>query len=164
LLAWIPASWLPGIRICFRLAATSISEELELANTVYNATKNAWGLGNFVWTGSTWYAALISNSYTPNFSTDTWTGSVVADQIGGSVALASCAVSSAGALSANSVTFTGISASLTVKSIVVYYYNGTSYLLAFYYDTGTGLPLTTTGANVTVDWNGTTPSGNLLTF
>jgi hypothetical protein len=135
-----------------------------MANQPYNATKYAWATGSFNWLGSTWYAALISSAYTPNFSTDTWTGTVQPDQIGGSVAIASPAVSSAGVVSGNSVTFTSISASLTVKAVVVYFYNGTTYLLGLYFDTGTGLPLTTTGSNVTVDWNGTTPSGNLMTF
>lgn len=69
-------------------------------------------------------------------------------------------VDATGFVSADSVTFSGATAAQTVGGIVVYVDRGggTTQLLWFF-DTGTGFPLTTTGADITVDWNGSAGTG-----
>jgi hypothetical protein len=87
-------------------------------------------------------AILVDNSYTYSSShdfLDDLTGT-----LGTAVALTGedVAISSANAtFDANDVTFTGISASLTVKAVILYKH------------TGTNLPLTTTGADINVVWS-----------
>jgi hypothetical protein len=135
-----------------------------MANGMYNAAKLAMENGTFNWTASGWQVALVNASYTPNLVTDTTEGAFAGDVVGAAQAMSGNSLGSSPILTSNTLTFTGISSGLTVKSIVVYFNNGTLDFLAFYYDTGTGLPLTTTGANVTIDWNGTTPAGNLMTL
>jgi hypothetical protein len=135
-----------------------------MANGMYNAGKLAMESGYFNWTAVDWYVALVNASYTANLATDTVESIFAADVVGSAQLMSGNSLSSSPILVSNTLTFTGISSSLTVKSIVVYYNDGTHDFLAFYYDTGTGLPLTTTGANVTIDWNGTTPAGNLMTL
>jgi hypothetical protein len=61
----------------------------------------------------------------------------------------------------DSVTFTGVNTGQTVKAIIVYNNVGAGRLIA-YYDTGVGLPLSTTGANITIDWNATAVAGTLI--
>ena len=86
------------------------------------------------------------------------------DIVGTATAMSGNAVSATGVLSANSVTFTGVASGLTVKYIIVYYDTGSATFLAFCDDTGTGLPYTTTGANVLVNWSGTSTSGVIYSF
>lgn len=133
-----------------------------MANGAYNIIKKAMEQANFDWGASSWKAVLVGTGYTPNFSTDTVIGDLGANVIGSAVTLAGNAVSSAAIVSANSATFTGVSSGLTVKAVVVYFDNGSLTRLAFYYDTGSGFPYTTTGSNITVDWNNTPTAGNLM--
>jgi hypothetical protein len=134
-----------------------------MTNTQYNYCKQQAYLGAIPWSGSDWFALLCNSTYTPNFSTDTSPAIIGANQIGTSVGLSGLSVSSAGVLTANSATFTGIASGLTVAAIVIYWFNGTSYVLGWYDNVGTGLPYTTIGSNILVEWSGTTASGVVFT-
>jgi len=135
-----------------------------VANTAYNYYKAQNALGNTPWGGVTWRAVLVSAFYTPNFTTDQTVSAFAGDIVGTATAMSGNAVSAAGVLSANSVTFTGVTSGLTVKYIIVYYDTGSATFLAFCDDTGTGLPYTTTGGNVLVNWSGTSVSGIIYSF
>jgi len=107
-------------------------------------------------------AALVNNSASYN-SANTDFSSLSGNQVGGSVTPGSPTVTGA-VFSANSVTFSSISAGLYVQAIVLYHVNGGAKDLIAWLDTGTGLPITSTsGANITVDWNGSSPSGTIIT-
>jgi hypothetical protein len=135
-----------------------------MANGMYYIAKQNMENGTFNWLDGEWSAQLCNGSYIPNLATDSSDAAWSGDALGSPAAIAGNAISSAGVLSANSITVTGISSGQTVNSVVVYHYNGSVSWPAFYFDTGTGLPLTTTGAAVTIDWNGTVSSGNLMTL
>lgn len=136
-----------------------------MANGMYNIAKHNMEIGAFNWTDGLWYAALVDNVYAPNLVTETTTASITAHILNSVVVnLASCASSAAGVLSANSVTFAGISTSQTAKAVVIYHDTGSATFPFLYLDTGTGLPDSTTGANITVDWNGVASNGPLFTL
>lgn len=135
-----------------------------MANTMYNVAKLEMETGGFSWGDGLWYAVLTNSSYVPNFVTDASKSVWAADIIGTATAMTGNSTASSPILVSNSVTFTGISSSLTVAAVIVYHDTGSVSFPAFYFNVGTGLPLTTTGANVTVDWNGTSPSGNVMTL
>lgn len=110
-------------------------------------------------------AILLDGTYT--FSAgQTGLAAISGHRVTGSTdqSLTTKAVSSVGTYSADSVSFTGVSSSLTVKAVAIYadLGGGTTYLIA-YFDTGTGFPLTTTGATITVDWNATPTNGTVFT-
>lgn len=116
------------------------------------------------WQTGDWYAALVNSGYTPNFATDVAYSAISSHVVGSPVALASLAIDATGFASANSVNFGAISSGSTIKSIVVYYNNGVTTFLGLYYDTGTGLPITTSGAAIEVDWNAVVGVGELYTL
>jgi hypothetical protein len=106
--------------------------------------------------------ALLNNSASYS-SSDTDFTALVANRIGSTVDLTGVTLTGV-TISANSVTFTGISASLTVKAVVLFHDTGggASGALIAWFDTGTGLPLTTDGSDVTVNWNNTPTAGNIF--
>lgn len=102
-------------------------------------------------------AGLIRDTdYTPNFATH----QDLADVNGGTLVATSGNFSSktgtAGAFDAADITFTSVAAGAAIDAIVIFYDTGTastSTLIA-YIDTGTGLPVTPNGGNITVQWDG----------
>lgn len=104
--------------------------------------------------------ALMNAGYTAA-NTDTGFASIVANQVGASVALPTKS-DAAGVATGGTVTFSGIASGLTVKTIVIYHETGAGAgKLICAFDTGTGLPLTTTGADIKVEWNATDPTGTI---
>jgi hypothetical protein len=134
-------------------------------NSVYQYAKSLMLQGLFDWAGSTFYGCLTTASYVPNFVTDStyaaFSANILSTVTG---VLTGLAVSSAGVASANSLTLSGISASQTATWIVVFYNPGTPGFPVCAFNTGTGLPYTTTGAAITIDWNNVSPSGPLFTL
>jgi len=134
-----------------------------MSNAFYDSARHDFATGAMPWVSGTWKAALLNNSATYN-NANTQFSDVSANQIGSSNTLTGNAVSAPGVCSSDSTTFTSISSSLTVKAIVIYIDlgGGVTRLMAWF-DTGTGLPLTTTGTNITVDWNATVSHGTVFT-
>lgn len=99
--------------------------------------------------------SLVSTSYTPNLATDQFYNIIS----GGAIVAAGVALSSrsgaAGTLSAGNILFTSVSGS-TASYIPLYKDTGTSSTspLLGLIDTGTGLPVTPNGGDITVAWAG----------
>jgi hypothetical protein len=134
-------------------------------SNMWNVAKYNMETANFNWTGADWFCALLPSTYTPNFVTDLTAAALISAALNSVlVNLGTLAVSTAGVLSANSATFTGISSSQTVTAVGVYWNNGSTTFPFLYMNVGTGLPLSTTGANITVDWNNVAVNGPLFTL
>ena len=70
------------------------------------------------------------------------------------------AVEPDGFVKANSIVFTGAPTAIMVGAVILYVDRGSGVTeLLWYFDSGTGFPLLTTGAGITVDWNGTAANG-----
>lgn len=99
-------------------------------------------------------AALVSDAYTPNLSTDQYLSDLGATILGTGVALTT-KTSTAGIADADNVTFTSVTAG-TVGCVVLYKDTGvstTSPLIAAI-ETATGLPVTVPGgSNIAVNWD-----------
>jgi hypothetical protein len=137
-----------------------------MANTAYAYAKSLMATAAFNWTGSSFYLVLCSSSYVPNFATDSTYAAFSPYILAGGAAavLSGLAVSSGGVLSANSVTCTGYTTGNVATWIVCYYNPSSPQYPVFACNVGTGLPYTTTGANITIDWNGASPSGPIFTL
>ncbi len=107
-------------------------------------------------------AALVSTSYSPDFSHEFFNTSVAASQIGSSVALASSAVSVDGAtgavtFDADDVVFSSVAAGSTVGKIIIYVNGATpgtdDYLLVYFDNDGGAIGLPTNGGDITVSFN-----------
>lgn len=133
-----------------------------MANSLYNQYLEDLLNGVYDTVTANIGAALLNNSASFN-NANTHLSDVNSNQIGSVVDLTGVTLTTT-TISANSVTFTGISASLTVKAVVIFRDTGTpstSQLIAWF-DTGTGFPLTTDGSDITVNWNNTPTSGNVF--
>lgn len=103
------------------------------------------------------YAALVTASYTPNYSTDQYYSTVSANVVGSPVQLTSptVSVSSGNAVfNAANVTFTSVSGS-QVTQVVIYKNTGTTTTspLIANINVATGLPVTPNGGNITISWD-----------
>lgn len=134
-----------------------------MANAFYNAAKHDILTGDDPWVSGSVKATLVNAGYTFNIAHTQYSdisGSIlsgVTDQsVGGKT------VSPSGTAAGNSVTFGGVTAAQTAKAVIIYIDlgGGVTRLIA-YFDTGTGFPLTTTGANITIDWNNTPVNGTV---
>lgn len=103
-------------------------------------------------------AALIDHSTdTPNVTTDDFYNDISAGLVGAlSSALTTKTIGTvaAGVFDADNVTFTAVSGN-SVESVNLLKDTGTSSTsdLIAYFDTGTGLPVTPNGGDITVTWN-----------
>jgi hypothetical protein len=110
-------------------------------------------------------AALIDHGTdTPNVTTDDFYNDISAGLVGSlSSALTSKTIGTvaAGVFDADNVTFTAVSGN-SVESVNLIKDTGTSSTsdLIAYWDTGTGLPVTPNGGDITVTWN----ASGLFTF
>jgi hypothetical protein len=135
-----------------------------MANALYNsyrngvlgshATRVVWGTGAGA---DTIRAVLIDHTAdTPAIATDDFYNDISAGLVGALVTLANktMGVVAAGVADADNVTFTAVSGS-SAESVNLLKDTGTpttSDLIA-YFDTGTGLPVTPNGGDITVTWN-----------
>lgn len=135
-----------------------------MANAFYDSARHDYPAGADPWISGTVKATLVNAGYTYNSGHSNLAAlganilSGITDQT-----LAGKTISGGGTVAANSVTFAGLTAAQTLKAIVLYQDlgGGTTRLIA-YFDSGTGFPLTTTGADVTVDWNATAVNGTVF--
>lgn len=98
--------------------------------------------------------ALVTSGYTVNLATDKFMSTLTADVVARSGNLGSKSYT-LGAFSAASGVFVAVTGSAAAY-VVIYQDNGsdaTSRLIG-YLDTVTGLPVTPTGSDISVDWSG----------
>lgn len=128
-----------------------------MANNLYDKGREGFLDGSIDWDTDVIKVALVDTGvYTANLTTDTFYSSVVAGAVGTPQTLASKTVA-AGVADAADITYTAVTGA-TIEALVIYKDTGsntTSRLIAFI-DTGTGLPVTPNGGDLTVVWdNGT---------
>ena len=130
-----------------------------MANTLYDAGREAFLNGDIDWTNDTIKIALVdTGTYTFSQTHDFYND--VSGVVGTPQTLAS-KTSTAGVADAADVTFTAVSGA-TVEALIIYKDTGntaTSNLIA-YIDSATGLPATPNGGDITVTWD----SGSNKTF
>lgn len=122
-----------------------------MANALYDAGRNSFLTGAINFTSDTIKMALVSSSYTPNLSTHDFWNDVSANVVGTPQTLTT-KTATAGVADCDDVTFTAVAGGSTVAYLVLYKDTGssaTSNLIACY-DTATGLPITTSGADITI--------------
>ena len=98
--------------------------------------------------------ALVKNTYPQNLATDEFYSDISAYVVGTPQTLGS-KTTAAGVFDASDATYTAVTAGDTLEGVVIYKDTGvagTSPLLA-YIDTITGFPVTTSGADITVQWD-----------
>ena len=135
-----------------------------MSNHIYPIACHDFLTGDIPWVSGTLKAALLNTGASYN-SANTIYGDVSAHQEGTPVTLSSQAVSAGAVASAGSATFSGVTATHVVHAIVLFIDPGAggAQRLIAWWDTVVGLDLTATGADITVDWNGTTPTGTIIT-
>lgn len=124
-----------------------------MANALYAHGREAL-LGDLDWGAATIKAALVEGGYTPDLAADQYY-----DDLGANVAATSTALTTktltSGVADADDVTFVAVAAGPACDFVVLYEDTGsgaTSRLIALI-DTGTGLPVTPNGGDVTVTWD-----------
>lgn len=125
-----------------------------MANKFYPKGLQHFADGDISWSADTIKVLLVTSSYSPNFSTDEF----LSDISGGTIVATSGALASKtlalGVLNAANVTFTAVSGS-AASYVVIYKHTGTGSTsnLLINYDTGTGIPVTPNGGDITVNWD-----------
>lgn len=123
-----------------------------MANRLYDIAREGYLTGTLDWNTDSMKAALLSFSYSPNYSTNQHFSDVSSFQVGTSVALTSV-TSGAGVAEAANVTFTAVTGA-QVTCVVVYKDTGTPSTspLLFLISTATGLPVTPDGTDIQISW------------
>lgn len=126
-----------------------------MANALYDLGRQGFLDGSIDWDTDNIKCVLVdTGTYTVNLATHQF-HSDLSGIVATSANLASKTVT-AGVADAADITFTAVSGS-SVEAIVIYQDSGassTSRLIA-YIDTGTGLPVTPNGGDITIQWAGT---------
>lgn len=133
-----------------------------MANALYDLGRQKFLSGDLDFDAHTIKVALVLSTYTPNLATNEFydngggavNGNVSARVVGTPQTLATKTVT-AGVADADDVTFTTVAGGSTVGFIAIYRDTGTpttSPLIALI-DTATGLPLTTNGGDITIQWD-----------
>lgn len=126
-----------------------------MANSLYDAGRENFAIGNVSWTGDNIKLVLIDHGTdTPNTATDDALNDLSAGARVATSGNFASKTATAGVMDAADVTLSTVSGS-TVESITIYKDSGvesSSYLL-IYIDTATGLPFTPSGGDVIVQWD-----------
>lgn len=125
-----------------------------MSNALYGKGKEKLLSGSINLPSDTIKAALVSSSYTPNFSTHEFYSDISANVLDTPETLGSKTVT-LGVFDAADPTFAAVAAGSTAKAVVLYKDTGlaaSSPLLA-YIDTITGFPLATNGGDVAIQWD-----------
>lgn len=134
-----------------------------MANAAYNNLRSLLPAGGIDFLTDDIKATLVNASYTYD-ATHVDLADLGANVLGGitNQAINITNVDSVGNVEADSITFSGLTAAQVAKALIVYVDRGGGNTeLLWYFDTGAGFPLTTTGADVSVDWNGTAANGTM---
>lgn len=123
-----------------------------MANTLYSKGKEGILDGSIDVVNNDIYAALCSAAYTPNLLTDEDLGDVTG--IVATVGPLTSKTVAGGVFDAADITALSVSGS-QITQVVIYQSSGSPVVtrLIGYYDTGTGLPITPSGANIPIQWD-----------
>jgi len=128
-----------------------------MANILVNEGKYELLKGTFgdLSSGTTIKLALVNNSIgTVNSATlySNVSGNIVAGSI---VSLTGKTITNnSNVFTAANPTISGVASGISVKGYIIYFDNGTIQRLIGFVDTGTGLPFTTNGGNITITFSG----------
>lgn len=125
-----------------------------MANALYDKGREAFLNGSISWLSDNIKICLVTSGYSPSLSSDQFLSAVGGGNIVATSGNLTTKTDTAGVADADDVTFTALTGS-TVTYIVCYKDSGFSSTspLIFIDDTVTGLPLTPSGADVTVSWS-----------
>lgn len=134
-----------------------------MANTLFDAARQGFLAGEIDWDNAVIKTALV-RGYTPAASTHKFVSDVTT--AGGTLAATSAALTSvttaAGVAKAGNVTFTAVASNASGHGVLVFQSSAvtggadvaaTAQRVICYLDTGTNLPITPNGGDVTVQWN-----------
>ncbi|RDJ35548.1 MAG: hypothetical protein DWQ19_12080 [Crenarchaeota archaeon] len=127
-----------------------------MANALYDTGRAAFLNAQIDWTDDNIKCVLVdTDDYSVNLSTHDFLADIPAGARVATSGNLAGKTSTAGVADANDVTFSGVSGD-ECEAIVIYKDSGdaaTSQLIA-YIDTATGLPVTPTGGDITIAWDG----------
>jgi hypothetical protein len=132
-----------------------------MSNQFYDSARHDIPAGSMPWETGTFRSTLVNASYVFDPAHAAWSDisafilAGVTDQN-----LAGKALSPVGAGSANSLSFSDVTAGQVAAGVITYQDvgGGLTRLMTFH-DTGVNFPLSTTGATVSVDWSNTPVNG-----
>ena len=123
-----------------------------MANTLYTKGKEGLLHGTFVLDSDTIKITLLSNSYTPNLSTDEFHSTVSSYVIGTPQTLGGISITN-GVFNSSTATWTSVAGGSTVRYFCIYKDDGASatspLLLLIDTTTGVTLPFATNGGDIT---------------
>lgn len=123
-----------------------------MSNALYDTGRDAFLNGDINFTSDTIKMALISDGYTPDLESHQYWSDVNTNLVGTETELTSKSTS-AGVANCDNVTFSAVIGGSTVSYLVIFKDTGTdstSPLIACL-DTATGLPIETSGADITIN-------------
>jgi hypothetical protein len=126
-----------------------------MANTLYPKAKEGFLTGAVHWGSDTFRVVLIdTGSYTYSSAHDYYND--LSGVVGTESGVLANKTSTDGVADADDVTFTGVTGN-TIEAIVIFKDTGNvaTDLLIAYIDTGSGLPITPNGGDITVVWSST---------
>jgi hypothetical protein len=131
-----------------------------MANSLYTLGRKAFGDAGIAWLSDTIKVECVTTSYTPNLSTDQYQNVAIAggNVIGSAVALGT-KTNVGGTLGAANTVFTAVTGAQFAYLAIYKDVSGSNPLIGLI-DTGTGLPCTPNGGDITVAWS----SGNIVTL
>jgi hypothetical protein len=121
-----------------------------MSNSLYKEGKNAFLNGLIDMQNDTIKIALYSNAYSPN-AADTYATNFPTP-VGTPQTLGSKTVTG-NVFDAADPTFTAVASGTQVNGYIIYADNGVTPYLIGWVDTGTGLPFTTNGGNITITFS-----------
>ncbi len=124
-----------------------------MANALYDTGREAFLLGDISWDTDTISVKLIDTG-TYTFSAAHAFEDALSGQVGSDVVIASGKTTTSGVADGVDITFSSVSG-VTVEALVIFKDTGTpatSQLIA-YIDTGTNLPVTPNGGDITITWD-----------
>lgn len=126
-----------------------------MANILVNEGKYELLKGTFgdISSGTTIKLALVNSSIGSVTATSTYS-SVSGNIVAGSTVSLSGKTITNNVFTASNPTISGVSSGISVKGYIVYFDNGSIQRLIGFVDTGTGLPFTTNGGNITITFSG----------
>ncbi len=126
-----------------------------MANQFYDQANGGLAEAAFNWVSDDFRAILLTAAYVPNLTTDKFLSDISAGIVSSAVALTT-KTNVRGALGADNTDFNGVASSLTVTQCVIYKNTGVAGTsrLFLYFNTASGLILTTNGGLITAVWGG----------
>lgn len=126
-----------------------------MANALYDLGRQAFLSGSISWSSDTIKTVLINTSvYTVNLATHQFFSDITGGSTVGTAQTLASKTVTAGVADAADVTFTAVSGAVS-SAILIWKDTGTSTTspLIAYIDTGTGLPVTPNGGDISIVWD-----------